>query len=67
MSPYLSGGHDGKVHLRDVWASSDGGKCWTEVCHVAQWEGESLQHVDFHTTLCDDFQIPPSLLLSIKS
>ena len=49
MSPYLSGGHDGKVHLRDVWASSDGGKSWTEVCHVAQWEGKTARYVDFNT------------------
>ena len=34
-----SGGHDGRMQLRDVWASSDGGKTWTQVCQTAQWEG----------------------------
>ena len=66
MPPYLSGGHDGKVHLRDVWASSDGGKSWTEVCHVAQWEGEKNKSFRFMAPFFDEFQTLPSLLLSIK-
>ena len=33
------GGHDGRMQLRDVWASSDGGRSWTQVCQTAQWEG----------------------------
>jgi N-acetylneuraminic acid mutarotase len=36
---YVIGGHDGRMQLRDVWASSDGGKSWTQVCQAAQWEG----------------------------
>jgi hypothetical protein len=36
---YVIGGHDGRMQLRDVWASSDGGKSWTQVCQSAQWEG----------------------------
>jgi len=36
---YIIGGHDGKVQLRDVWASSDDGVSWTQVCQVAQWDG----------------------------
>jgi hypothetical protein len=27
------------VQLRDVWASSDEGRTWTQVCQTAQWEG----------------------------
>ena len=28
-----------KTALADVWASSDRGKSWTQVCHAAPWEG----------------------------
>ena len=35
----VSGGHDGRMQLRDAWASCDGGKTWTQVCQAAQWEG----------------------------
>ena len=35
----ISGGHDGRMQLKDVWASSDGGATWTQVCQNAQWEG----------------------------
>jgi hypothetical protein len=31
------------MQLRDVWASSDGGLTWTQVCAVAQWEGRQGQ------------------------
>ena len=34
-----SGGHDGRMQLRDVWASADEGVSWTQVCQVAQWDG----------------------------
>ena len=27
------------MQLRDVWASSDGGRTWIQVCQSAQWEG----------------------------
>ena len=36
---FPSGGHDGRMQLRDAWASCDGGKTWTQVCQAAQWEG----------------------------
>ena len=43
------GGHDGRMQLRDVWASSDGGCSWTQVCQSAQWEGRQG-----HATVCLD-------------
>jgi Galactose oxidase, central domain len=27
------------MQLKDVWASSDGGRNWIQVCQAAQWEG----------------------------
>jgi hypothetical protein len=36
---FLSGGHDGRSQLQDVWASADEGLSWTQVCHSAQWHG----------------------------
>jgi leucine-zipper-like transcriptional regulator 1 len=35
---FVRGGHDGHAQLNDVWASSDGGYSWIEVCNVAAWE-----------------------------
>ena len=35
--PNGSGGHDGHTQLNDIWASSDGGFSWTQICHSAQW------------------------------
>ena len=36
-SIYIMGGHDSKNYLKDVWASSDNGKTWTQVCSAAEW------------------------------
>jgi hypothetical protein len=46
---YILGGHDGRAQLKDIWASSDGGKVWTQVCQAAQWEGRQG-----HTTIALD-------------
>ena len=35
----MMGGHDGKNYLNDVWASSDDGNTWREVCGNASWGG----------------------------
>jgi hypothetical protein len=43
LNTCFSGGNDGQMQLRDVWASSDGGLTWTQVCAVAQWEGRQGQ------------------------